>query len=63
MAAVGEMQIHRLYRDILRAAKHFPSKKRDGLIKDIIAEFHDGKVNSCIRKLLKSTTHARLIEE
>lgn len=52
MAVVGEMQIHRLYRDILRAAKHFPSKKRDGLIRDIKAEFQDGKVqNLCICKM------------
>ena len=34
-------QVLLLYRQILRAAKHFPSIKRDAVIQDIKAEFRD----------------------
>lgn len=34
-----------LYRDILKAAKYFPSRKRDNIIKEIKAEFHANKVS------------------
>jgi LYR motif-containing protein 4 len=36
-------QVLLLYRHILRAAKHFPSIKKDGLISDIKTEFRDHK--------------------
>lgn len=41
--SVAEMQMHRLYRDILKAARSFPSIKRKGLIQDIKDEFRDNK--------------------
>lgn len=36
-----------LYRQVLRAAKRFPSIKRDKVVEDIKAEFRDYKV-SCM---------------
>ncbi|GIL62319.1 hypothetical protein Vafri_16521 [Volvox africanus] len=32
-----------IYRQILKAAKYFPSRKRDNIIKEIKAEFHANK--------------------
>jgi hypothetical protein len=44
-----------LYRNILAAAKYFPSKKRDRIIDGIKAEFRDSRV-----RVLRGTTHERV---
>ena len=40
----SRQQVLLLYRQILRAAKHFPSIKKDQVIADIKTEFRDHKV-------------------
>lgn len=43
-----QQEILHLYRDILKAAKRFPSIKRNQILADIKAEFHENKVSdSC----------------
>ncbi|KAG9401429.1 hypothetical protein AC1031_009291 [Aphanomyces cochlioides] len=36
--------VPQIYRRVLKLAKHFPSIKKDQLVKDIKAEFHENKV-------------------
>ena len=45
MAAVAEVNVPSLYRQILKAAKRFPSIKRDRIVQDIKTEFHENKVS------------------
>jgi hypothetical protein len=40
----GELSVPVLYRKILRAAKLFPSIKRNAIIADIKVEFREGQV-------------------
>lgn len=46
MAAVAEVNVPSLYRQILKAAKRFPSIKRDRIVQDIKTEFHENKALS-----------------
>eukprot|EP01027_Heterolobosea_sp_BB2_P014987 GEZU01021491.1.p1 GENE.GEZU01021491.1~~GEZU01021491.1.p1 ORF type:complete len:100 (+),score=20.87 GEZU01021491.1:242-541(+) len=41
--AATKLTVPQLYRRILKAARYFPSMKRDSLIADIKAEFHEKK--------------------
>lgn len=43
MAAGGKVPIVLLYRHILKAAKKFPSIRRDNIIEEIKVEFHANK--------------------
>ncbi len=54
-AMTGAPSVLSLYRSILRAAKHFPSKKRDGIIQGIRLEFRANKVSlhACIEHARK----------
>lgn len=40
----SQSQVLKLYRDILKAAKRFPSIKRDQILQDIKTEFHENKM-------------------
>lgn len=40
----SQTQVLQLYRDILKAAKRFPSIKRNQILADIKTEFHANKV-------------------
>ena len=40
----GQQEVLQLYRDILKAAKRFPSIKRNQILADIKTEFHANKV-------------------
>lgn len=40
----SQAQVLQLYRDILKAAKRFPSIKRSQILADIKTEFHANKV-------------------
>mmetsp|Transcript_42812 Transcript_42812/g.128516 ORF Transcript_42812/g.128516 Transcript_42812/m.128516 type:complete len:95 (+) Transcript_42812:267-551(+) len=42
-ALEGRQAVLRLYRDILTAARYFPSRKRDRIIDGIKQEFRDGR--------------------
>jgi hypothetical protein len=47
MAAAGQqLNMLQLYRQILKAAKHFPSVKKHSLIKTIKDEFRENRVSS-----------------
>jgi|APGre2960657444_1045066.scaffolds.fasta_scaffold02905_12 hypothetical protein len=35
-----------LYRSVLKAAAHFPSKKRGAIVEDIKAEFREGRAST-----------------
>lgn len=50
-AAAGSQpqQVLLLYRHILKAAKHFPSVKRDRIISQIKEEFRDNRVSDAER--------------
>ena len=41
----SQTQVLQLYRDILKAAKRFPSIKRNQILADIKTEFHANKVH------------------
>ena len=43
----SQAQVLQLYRDILKAAKRFPSIKRNQILADIKTEFHANKVHHC----------------
>ena len=51
--SVGPMastaKIPSLYREILKAAKRFPSKKRDAILEDIKTTFHEDKVELALQ--------------
>ena len=42
--SMSQPSVPLLYRHILRAAKRFPSVKREGIIQEIKTEFHANKV-------------------
>ncbi len=44
--AAAQMPMLHLYRNILKAAKHFPSRKRDRIIAEIKADFRAKKVQA-----------------
>lgn len=53
-------EIVRLYRQILRYAKVYPSKKRSSIIADIKLSFHEDKALTDATKIKNALQHARI---
>lgn len=53
-------EILQLYRDILRFAKHYPSKKRDAIIADIKETFHDNKSLTDSQRVQEAIQQAKI---
>lgn len=53
----GELTVPLLYRKILRAAKLFPSIKRNAIIEDIKVEFREGQARHAEHTGAKSALH------
>lgn len=49
-----------LYRQILRHARHYPSKKRDSIIKEIKDTFHDNKNLTDSTSIQEAIKYARM---
>jgi LYR motif-containing protein 4 len=53
-------EIVQLYRQILRYAKHYPSKKRNSIIADIKEQFHEDKTLTDATRIDNALQHARI---
>jgi hypothetical protein len=49
----SKQHVVRLYRDVLHAAKRFPSKKRDSIVADIKLEFREARRRPCPARVLR----------
>lgn len=53
-------EILQLYRQILRLAKHYPSRKRDAIIEEIKLTFHDNKTLTSVQSVNEAIQHAKM---
>lgn len=53
-------EILQLYRQILRYARHYPSKKRDAIILDIKQAFHENKFLEDSKRLQDAIQQAKI---
>lgn len=60
MSAAGGQSVLALYRAILKNARFYPSSKRDGIIREVKALFHEHKDLTDGAKIVKELQQARI---